>query len=595
MQHCQSRSHKIRKTSPVQSLRAPTLPINIPGRGEAQASLHHPWSNWVREASRKLSHRSLQEASLGRLSQDITASLPFYRFAPELVLEQKKRKSLAEKAPLEHLALEGETSKLRKRHPPQQQLDSDKLELVILELEALQKVVRQLAGSRLPPTLPEKLAENNCKQDSDSSNNNNNNNTDNNNNNTTNTNNNKDEPNNYNNNNNNNNKSSQESSLNSLDLDNENPESEPDLDFTSLGSLNPNLGVVSNLDQQEAAQSLKTIGQEQTMTIGISLGSLIQQKQDNQKGMQIGTAWDPSLVHNKPRKRVSFDEANLAHLRQNKGQQHNFQLRQLGSKTEKQELPAQNNTMTTAQTCWTSFQQANLQQQSAPAWEKKLQHEECTNNNLHREEGTLGSLKQNASTTNWPAYQTPKHNNNTSSLGIGTKNTVVDTGAAISLAPWDFAQHIELRPLESTLQLRSVTGEVIQAYGTRTVQLVGATFSFQVSFVIASVQHALLGMDALRQNQLSLCRNIFQQYHLVNTAGAAPQFKTQGHLLYIEACSRETGFSTCKRSSLPQEVGSLLDDKSGTLEEAVATSGGALDSSFPLENLREQQLRTQQT
>ena len=81
----------------------------------------------------------------------------------------------------------------------------------------------------------------------------------------------------------------------------------------------------------------------------------------------------------------------------------------------------------------------------------------------------------------------PKHNNNTSSLGIGTKNTaawgiLVDTGAAISLAPWDFAQHIELRPLESTLQLRSVTGEVIQAYGTRTVQLVGATFSFQVSF-----------------------------------------------------------------------------------------------------------------
>ena len=394
--------------------------------------------------------------------------------------------------------------------------------------------------------------------------------------------------------------------MNSFDLDNENPESEPDLD-PSLGSPSPTLGVVSCLDQQGAAKSLKTIGQQQTMTIGISLGSLIQNNQKRQKGMQIGTAWDPSLVHNKPKKRVSFDEANLAHLRQNKGQQQvkgshpeNFQLRQLGSKTEKQELPAQNNTMTTAQTCWTSFQQANLQQQSAPAWEKKLQHEECTNNSLHREEGTLGSLKQNASTTNWPAYQTPKHNNNISSLGLGTKNTaawgiLVDTGAAISLAPWDFAQHIELRPLESTLQLRSVTGEVIQAYGRRTVQLVGATFSFQVSFVIASVQHALLGMDALRQNQPSLCRNIFQQYHLVNTAGAAIQLKTQGHLLYIEACSRESGFSTCKRSSLPQEVGSLLDDKSRTLEEEVATSGGALDSSFPLENLREQQAKNTAT
>ena len=316
--------------------------------------------------------------------------------------------------------------------------------------------------------------------------------------------------------------------------------------------------------------------------------------------MQIGTAWDPSLVPNKPRKRVSFDEANLAHLSQNKGQQQHFQLRQLGSKTEKQELPAQHNTMTTAQPCWTSFQQANLQQQPATTWEKKLQHEECTTNSLHREEGTLGSLEQNASTTNWPAYQTPKHNNNTSSLGIGTKNTaaweiLVDTGAAISLAPWDFAQHIELRPLQSTLQLRSVTGEVIQAYGTRTVQLANATFRFQVSFVIANIQHALLGMDALQQNQLSLCRNIFQQYHLVNPAGAAIQLKTQGHLLYIEACSREAGFSTCKRSSLPQEVGSLLDSKGGTLEEEVAASGGALDGSLPLENLREQQAKNTAT
>ena len=462
------------------------------------------------------------------------------------------------------------------------------------QLEALQKVVRELGTNKLPPPMPEKLAETNCKQESDSSNNNNNNNNaDKNNNNTTNTNNdnnNNNEPNNY-----NNNIGSQESSLNSFDLDNENPESEPDLD-PSLGSSTPTWGVASNNDQQGAAKSLKAIGPQQAMTIGISLGSLIRQNQDNQKGMQIGTAWDPSLVPNKPRKRVSFDEANLAHLRQNKGQQQHFQLRQLGSKTEKQELPAQNNTMTTAQTCWTSFQQANLQQQPATTWEKKLQHEECTTNSLHREEGTLGSLEQNASTTNWPAYQTPKHNNNTSSLGIGTKNTaawgiLVDTGAAISLAPWDFAQHIELRPLQSTLQLRSVTGEVIQAYGTRTVQLANATFRFQVSFVIANVQHALLGMDALQQNQLSLCRNIFQQYHLVNPAGAAIQLKTQGHLLYIEACSREAGFSTCKRSSLPQEVGSLLDSKGGTLEEEVAASGGALDGSLPLENLREQQAK----
>ena len=311
--------------------------------------------------------------------------------------------------------------------------------------------------------------------------------------------------------------------------------------------------------------------------------------------MQVGTAWEPSWMHYKKPKRVSFDENNLAHLRQNKGQ-NNFQLRQLGSKTEKQELPAQNNTTTTAQTCWTSFQQTNLQQQTATAWEKTIQHEECTTNSLGRGEGTLGNLEQNASTTNLPAGRSPKLNNNTSNLGIGTTNTaawgiLVDTGAAMSLAPWDFAQHIELRPFESTLQLRTITGEAIQAFGRRTVQLTGANMSFQVSFVIASVQHAVLGMDALHQNQLGLLRNNFQQYYLVNKAGAAIQLKTQGQLLYIEACPRESGFNTCRGSSLPQPNGSLLDDREGTLEADGTTSGGALQHSFSLEKLDAQQAK----
>ena len=586
------RSDRVRKTTPVRSLRAPTLPINLPGRGDASLSFHQPRSNGHRRAFRKPPF-SRQEASVDRHLQDMDASFPSHRSAPSSVLRQGFSQSFAAKAPLGHFALEGEPSKLTKHPPQKEQLDDDKLELDKLELESCTQrgQLREAleAMHQAVHSLVAKLDEQN--ELTSNNNNNNDNNNNNNTNNTTNTNNNNNnDDNNY-----SNNKSSRESGLNSFDLDNDNPESEPDLD-SSLGSPSPTLGVESSLDQQGAAKSLQMIGQQQTMTIGISLGSLIRQKQDSQKGMQIGTAWDPSLVQNKPEKRVSFDEANLAHLRQNKGQNNNFQPDKLGRRTERQKLPAQNNRMTTAQTCWNNFQQANWQQQPATIWEKKLQHEECTTNNLHSEEGTLGSLKQNASTTNWPAYQTPKHNNNTSSLGLGTKNTaawgiLVDTGAAISLAPWDFAQHIELRPLQSTLQLRSVTGEVIQAYGTRTVQLVNATFRFQVSFVIASVQHALLGMDALQQNQLSLCRNIFQQYHLVNPAGAAIQLKTQGHLLYIEACSREAGFSTCKRSSLPQEVGSLLDSKDGTLEEEVASSGGALDSSFPLENLREQQAK----
>ena len=472
----------------------------------------------------------------------------------------------------------------------------------MLKIEMLQKEVRKLARGRLPPTLAAELAENDCKQDSDNNNNNNkdNNNNNNNNNNITNTNNNNNDDNNYN--NNNNNKNSRESSLNSLDLDNDNPESEPDLDAESLGSFSPTLGAESSLfslDQHEANLSFNNLGQ-QTMAIGISLGSLIQQQQDGQEGMQIGTAWDPSLA---TKKTVSFDEANLAYnnQQQNTGQKQakgshprNFQLEQLGGNTEKQELPEQNNKRTTAQTCWNSFQQDNLQQQPASALEKELQHKACPNNSLEGEDQYLGSLE--SVTHIQQACRYPKHNNNTSNLGIGTKNTaawgiLVDTGAAISLAPMSFAQNTELSPFESTLQLRSVTGEVIQAFGRRTVQLVGSNLSFCVSFVIANVQHALLGMDALMANQLSLVRNIFNEYYLVNAAGATTQLQTRGHLLYIEACPREFGFSNCRGSSLPETNGSLLDDNGRTQEEAVASSGGACETSFSLENLREQQAK----
>ena len=335
------------------------------------------------------------------------------------------------------------------------------------------------------------------------------------------------------------------------------------------------------------------------MAIGISLGSLIQQQQEEQEGMQIGTAWDPSLMHKKPTKRVSFDETSLAHHRQNNGQKQqkgshpaNFQL-QLGRNTEKQELPAQNNTMTTAQTCWDSFQQHNLQQQPAPALAKELQHKACQNNSLEREGQYLGSLESLTQTQQ--ACRCPSHNN-TSSLGIGTKNKtawsiLIDTGAAISLAPWGFAQDAELRPLESTLQLRSVTGNLIQTFGRRTVQLVGSELCLHVSFVIANVEQALIGMDILQSNQLSLMRTSFGEYYLVNVAGAKTQLTPRGHLLFLEACPREFGFNNCRGSSLPEQIGSLLDDKGRTPDEALATSGGAYDDSLPLENLKEQQAK----
>ena len=218
--------------------------------------------------------------------------------------------------------------------------------------------------------------------------------------------------------------------------------------------------------------------------------------------MNIGTAWEPSLEQikasfegTKPLKRVTFSKATLEaynERQQNSRQKQargshprSFQLEQLGSNTEKQKLPEQNNKRTTAQTCWNSFQQENQkQQQTAPALAKKLQHKACPNNSLDGEGQYLGSLESETQTQQ--ACRSPKHNNNTSSLGIGTKNKaawgiLIDTGAAISLAPMTFAQNIELSPLESTLQLRSVTGEAIEAFGRKLFSLLVPTLAFMLA------------------------------------------------------------------------------------------------------------------
>ena len=539
--------------------------------------------------SRSKGERSFQ-ASFFRQAQVMAKPTPLQHLAVEE--RTCHTKSLAEKASPQPSALEGETSqsKTSPKHPSAglSQLDLAQLEQKMLKIEMLQKEMRELVRNKLPSPLAAKLAQNECKQEVDckqSSDNNNNNNDNNNNNNTTTTttNNNNNEPNNY----NNNNQDSRESSLISFDLDNDNPESEPDLDAESFGCFNPILGAESTYDQLEASLSLGEVGHK-TMAIGSSLGSLIQQHHKEQEGMQIGTAWDPSLMQKKPTKRVSFDELNLAHLRQNKGQKgshpQSFKLDNLGARAEKQELPAQNNKTTTAQTCWDSFQQNNLQQQPAQALAKELQHKACQNNSLGREERTLGNIQQ--------ACRCPS-NSNKSSFGLETKNTaawsiLVDTGAAISLAPWGFAQDVELSPVESTLQLRSVNGSLIETYGRRTVQLCASNLCVLVSFVIANVSQALIGMDILGSNQLSLIQS-FYGFYLVNSAGALTQLHPRGHLLYLEAWPRELGFNNCRGSNLQSMQASLLNDKGRTQEEAVATSGGASHDSLPLENLREQQ------
>ena len=167
----------------------------------------------------------------------------------------------------------------------------------------------------------------------------------------------------------------------------------------------------------------------------------------------------------------------------------------------------------------------------------------------------------------------------------------------MSLAPVSFAPETELSPLESTLQLKTVTGKEIKAYGRKTVHLVGRELSFAISFVIADVEHALLGLDVFLREQLSMIWGSNGEINLVNKAGAKTKLQQRGHLLYIEACSSKLGLSTCRGSSLPQTDGSLLDDKNETQPAAalqpelasqeVTSSGGAFGSSFSLENLRQ--------
>ena len=234
------------------------------------------------------------------------------------------------------------------------------------------------------------------------------------------------------------------------------------------------------------------------MTVGSSLGSLDQK--NGQEGMTIGTAWEPSLEQTtrmsfgkpKPKKSVTFSKDTLAAYndkqQNSRPQQKSSQLEQLEHKRKNNtensykdslgkhnELP--NDRCRTTLACWNLVQQEHQrkkQQQPATASEKNLEHKRCiANNSLDSEDESLGSLSETQATTA-QACRSPEHNNNTSSLGMGTKNKatygiLIDTGAAISLAPMSFAPEVELSPVESILQLRSVTGKAITAY-VRTVE-----------------------------------------------------------------------------------------------------------------------------
>ena len=529
---------KSRETSPAQASAAPLAPCNRIGVEEARQSLRPFQHNLGR--SRVGSYlNSLEEASFQAQEpedSDRSWSLPStIGFAPTL------RRSLSEND------LRGQTRQLPEVPPPNPKLGDVvsqlSAELCALRLEVQQLVRLQSVANKHQSSFTKHMAEQLGEQEVHHNKNNNNNN---------------------NNNNNDHSKTFRESGLSSLDLD----QCHPELDLDERMSLR-----------------------------------------------EPSLPWDPRLSSSKgdnlrqqepKKKKVTFQEGTFAAC--NEQGQNNKNKQELRNNNDKKK------TCKTTQPCKSELQQgqkstkkawndpSRMQQQPATSSEKELEDKQSNNYNLG-EEQCLGSLESETQATTALQSRFPKNKNMENILGQETKNKaswgiLIDTGAAISVAPMGFASSIELSPVESTLQLRNVQGQAIRAFGRRTVNLIGSELSMTVSFVIAEVEQPLLGMDIFEQEQLGIQRSN-QEYHLVNNSGGRTQLQKREQHLYLEACSEKTGLTTSLGSSSQEDSESLLDDKVGTEVASgelacmdVLASGGAPGLSLPSENVGQHRNRT---
>ena len=136
---------------------------------------------------------------------------------------------------------------------------------------------------------------------------------------------------------------------------------------------------------------------------------------------------------------------------------------------------------------------------------------------------------------------------------ISFQKILIDTGAELSVAPKDFAATIQLSPAKSDLELRAADGRRIKIFGVRTVQLLTPGFSFSMSFVIADVSQALIGMGSLMNSNLCMQLNKSLGHHLGNMAGEKIQLEQWGLQLYLSACPVPLELPPCIRGSLLEE------------------------------------------
>ena len=209
----------------------------------------------------------------------------------------------------------------------------------------------------------------------------------------------------------------------------------------------------------------------------------------------------------------------------------------------------------------------------------------------------MGSLQQVAQASTQLAYQDPQHSPKNSlgqhkNIEDSWATILVDTGAAISVAPRSFAPEIPLRALERPVELRTAIGNGITTYGKKTMQLLTHNLCFEVSFVIADVTTPILGVDTLLREHLSL-RFEGNQQQLVHQSGVFTQLIQEGKLLYLRAFPAQVGSTTYMIGSLLE--GSILPENKleqvalglgATLSKGeVLDQGGASDHSFSQENL----------
>ena len=256
-----------------------------------------------------------------------------------------------------------------------------------------------------------------------------------------------------------------------------------------------------------------------------------------------------------------------------------------------------------------------MQLDQARLQEGQLRHDLSSQQKLEQEnkQNSLGQNNKSLGTNNrslGPACNNSSLGNN--SLGIGEQQEcresleqqplafqrsslqlwkiLIDTGAELSVAPWDFAAEIQLCPSNQDLQLRAADGRAIDIFGLRTVQLLTQGFSFSMSFVIADVQKPLLGLSSLLRENLSLQLDKNLGHHLGNIAGEKIHLEQQGLQLYLSACPAHLELTPCRRGSLLNdslvpEAKSLGPKIAKQLDKRMRNQGGAVGSSLPFGTL----------